>query len=128
MKIDFSNINLQYLIQFRDVAREDPDLAASLMGMSPELAQLLAQAPSDYLVRISGVKIPLLTARGDAVWWYRLFTALVDENSDEVEAVLRAANPSPLPWNSACSDSCVFIAVELIRTALSPAASGRRSR
>ena len=92
MKIDFSNINLQYLIQFRDVAREDPDLAASLMGMSPELAQLLAQVPSDYLVRFSGVKIPLLTARGDAVWWYRLFMALVDENTDEVEAVLRAAN------------------------------------
>ncbi len=92
MKIDFSNINLQYLIQFRDVAREDPDLAASLMGMSPELAQLLAQVPSDYLARVSNVKIPLLTARGDAVWWYRLFTALVDENSDEVEAVLRAAN------------------------------------
>jgi len=92
MKIDFSNINLQYLIHFRDVAREDPDLAASLMGMSPELAKLLSQVPSDYLVRISSVKIPLLTARGDAVWWYRLFTALADDNSEEVEAVLRAAN------------------------------------
>jgi hypothetical protein len=96
MKIDFSNINLQYLIHFRDVAREDPDLAASLMGMSPELAELLSQVPSDYLVKISSVKIPLLTARGDALWWYRLFTALVDENSEEVEAVLRAANLSVL--------------------------------
>ena len=92
MKIDFSNINLQYLIHFRDVAREDPDLAASLMGMSPELAKLLAQVPSDYLARISSVKIPLVTARGDAIWWYRLFMALADESADEVEAVLRAAN------------------------------------
>jgi hypothetical protein len=92
MKIDFSNINLQYLIQFRDVAREDPDLAASLMGMSPELAQLLAQVPGDYLAKISNVKIPLLTVRGDVIWWYRLFMALSDENSDEVEAVLRSAN------------------------------------
>ena len=92
MKIDFSNINLQYLIQFRDVAREDLDLAASLMGISPELAELLSQVPSDYLARVASVKIPLLAARGDAVWWYRLFTALADENTDEVEAVLRAAN------------------------------------
>ena len=92
MKIDFSNINLQYLIQFRDVAREDPDFAASLMGISPELAELLSQVPSDYLARVASVKIPLLAARGDAVWWYRLFTALADENTDEVEAVLRAAN------------------------------------
>ena len=92
MKIDFSNINLQYLIQFRDVAQEDPDLAATLMGMSPELAELLSQVPGDYLARTSSVKVPLLTARGDAVWWYRLFTALADENTDEVEAVLRAAN------------------------------------
>ncbi len=92
MKIDFSNINLQYLIHFRDVAREDPDLAASLMGMSPELAKLLSQVPSDYLVKLSNVNIPLLTARGDAIWWHRLFTALVDENSEEVEAVLLAAN------------------------------------
>ena len=92
MKIDFSNTNLQYLIQFRDVAREDPDLAATLMGISPELAELLSQVPSDYLARVASVKIPLLAARGDAVWWYRLFTALADENTDEVEAVLRAAN------------------------------------
>jgi hypothetical protein len=92
MKIDFSTINLQYLIQFRDLAREDPDLAASLMGMSPELAELLSKVSGDYLARLSSVKAPLLTTRGDVIWWYRLFMALSEENSDEVEAVLRAAN------------------------------------
>ena len=92
MKIDFSTINLQYLIQFRDLAREDPDLAASLMGMSPELAELLSEVSGDYLARIASVRVPLLTTRGDWVWWYRLFTALADENADEIEAVLRAAN------------------------------------
>ena len=96
MQIDFSTINLQYLIEFRDIARSNPDLAASLMGMSPELATLLSQVPSDYLARISTIKIPLLTVRGDDVWWYRLFEALLEENSDEIETVLRAANLSVL--------------------------------
>lgn len=91
MKIDFSGINLQYLIHVRDIAREDPDVAAPLLGMSPELASLLAQAPSEYLTKIAQVKVPLVAARGDAVWWSRLFKALIEENPEEVEAVLQAA-------------------------------------
>ncbi len=35
MKIDFSSVNLQYLIHVRDIAREDPDVAAPLLGMLP---------------------------------------------------------------------------------------------
>ncbi len=92
MKIDFSSVNLQYLIHVRDIAREDPDVAAPLLGMSPELAGLLAQAPCEYLAKISQVKVSLLTARGDAVWWYRLFKALSDQNPEEIDAVLRAAS------------------------------------
>jgi len=90
MKIDFSDVNLQYLIHVRDIAREDPEVAAPLLGMSPELANMLAQAPGEYLTKIAQVKVPLVAARGDAVWWYRLFKALTDENSEEVEAVLQA--------------------------------------
>lgn len=92
MNIDFSSVNLQYLIHVRDIAREDHDVAAPLLGMSPELADLLAQAPSEYLTKIAQVKVPLLAARGDAVWWNRLFKALIEENPDEVEAVLQAAS------------------------------------
>ncbi|MCG8060570.1 MAG: flagellar transcriptional regulator FlhD [Candidatus Thiodiazotropha endolucinida] len=92
VKIDFSNVNLEYLIHVRDVAREDPEVAASLLGMSPELATLLAQAPSEYLTKISQVKVPLMAARGDAIWWYRLFKALVEENREEVEVVLQAVS------------------------------------
>ncbi len=92
MKIDFSSVNLQYLIHVRDIAREDPDVAAPLLGMSPELAGLLAQAPSEYLSKIAQVKVPLLAARGDVVWWYRLFKALIEENPEEIEAVLQAAS------------------------------------
>lgn len=92
MKIDFSSINLQYLLHVRDIAREDPDVAAPLLGMSPELATLLAQAPGEYLTKIADVKVPLLAARGDAVWWYRLFTALAEENSEEIDTILKAAS------------------------------------
>ncbi len=74
------------------MAIDNPDVAAPLLGMSPELATLLAQAPSEYLIKIAEVKVPLLAARGDAVWWYRLFTALAEENPEEIDAVLQAAS------------------------------------
>ncbi|MEW8030047.1 MAG: hypothetical protein AB2788_19340 [Candidatus Thiodiazotropha endolucinida] len=92
MKIDFSSINIEYLIHVRDIAREDPDVAAPLLGMSPELAGLLAQAPAEYLTKIAQVKVPLMAARGDAVWWYRLFKSLTEGNTEEVDAVLQAAS------------------------------------
>ena len=92
MKIDFSSVNLQYLIHVRDIAREDPEVAAPLLGMSPELARMLAQAPSEHLTKIAQVKVPLVAARGDALWWSRLFKALIEEKPEEVEAVLQAAS------------------------------------
>ena len=92
MKLDFSNINLQYLIHVRDVARQEPDVAASLLGISPEIANLLAQVPSEYLTKITQVKVPLLVARGDAIWWYRLFNALIENNLNEVESVLQGTS------------------------------------
>lgn len=92
MKIDFSSVNLQYLIHVRDIAREDPNVAAPLLGISVELATLLAQAPGEYLTKIAQVKVPLLAARGDVVWWDRLFKALIEENPEEVDAVIQAAN------------------------------------
>lgn len=92
MKIDFSSVNVEYLIHVRDIAREDPEMAAPLLGMSPELASLLAQAPADYLAKIAQVKVPLIAARGDTVWWYRFFKALVEGNTEEVDAVLQAAS------------------------------------
>ncbi|PUB80047.1 MAG: hypothetical protein DBP02_21480 [gamma proteobacterium symbiont of Ctena orbiculata] len=92
MKIDFSSVNVEYLIHVRDIAREDPEMAAPLMGMSPELADLLAQTPADYLAKIAQVKVPLIAARGDTVWWNRLFKALIEGKTEEVDAVLQAAS------------------------------------
>jgi hypothetical protein len=33
MKIDFSSVNLQYLIRVRDIAQKDPDVAMPLLGL-----------------------------------------------------------------------------------------------
>ena len=96
MKIEFAGVNLHYLIHVRDVAREDPSIAAPMLGMSSELAALLAQVPSEYLAKIAQVKVPLLAARGDPMWWSRLFKALIDENPDEIESILEAVTLSVL--------------------------------
>ena len=92
MEIDFSNINLQYLISLRDIAREDPEVAAPLLGITPRLATLLAQVPGEYMSKIIEVKIPLLAPRGDVIWWHRLFMALADGNPEEIDAMFQAAN------------------------------------
>ena len=60
MEIDFSNINLQYLISLRDIAREDPEVAAPLLGITPRLATLLAQVPGEYMSKSIEVKIKIL--------------------------------------------------------------------
>ena len=96
VKIDFSNVNLEYLIHARDIAREDPEVAATLLGTSLELAKLLAQAPMKYLTKISQIKVPLMAARGDVTWWSRLFNAFLDENEEEAGMVLQAVNLSIL--------------------------------
>ena len=92
MKIDFSNINLQYLIQARDIAQKDPGLATTLLGLSKRLAELFAQQTSVSLANSAQIKIPLLTPRGEAWWWSRLIAALTDGCAEEVDAVLEHAS------------------------------------
>ena len=91
MEVDFSIINLQYLIHARDIAREDPEVAAIVLGLSREHAVLLAQTSSEGLAKIAQIKVPLLEVRGDTSWWSRLFTALTDGVAEEVEALLEHA-------------------------------------
>lgn len=88
MEVDFSTINLQYLIHARDITKEDTEMAATVLGLSREHAKLLAQTSSEGLAQISQIKVPLLEVRGDIWWWSRLFTALTDGVSDEVDAIL----------------------------------------
>lgn len=97
MKIDFASCNLQYFMHVRDIAREDPAIAARLLGLSPELATHLAQVECESLAKIAQVKLPLLVARGDNMWWCRLFRACLEDNPAEIDTVLQAASLAMLP-------------------------------
>lgn len=89
---DFSRVNLQYLIQFRDIAKQNPELAAVVLGLPPHLASLLAEVSLESLISLTCIKAPLFTPRTEPWWWSRLFTALKDARAHEVEVVIEHAN------------------------------------
>ena len=89
--IDFSRVNLQYLICARDLARDYPERAAVLLGVPDALGQLLARLSTDELTAVIEVKAPLLIPRQEPWWWDRLFTALQAGRPDELHAVLEQA-------------------------------------
>ncbi len=91
MEIDFSNLNLQYLLQVRDIARNRPELAVAILGLPKERVSMLATITVDGLSKIARIKAPLLTLRGDPGWWSRLFTSLKEPRTGEVEVVLEHA-------------------------------------
>ena len=51
MEIDFSHLNLKYLLKARDYVREDPDRIAAVLGMDARLARLLAETTAEELVQ-----------------------------------------------------------------------------
>ena len=89
--IDFSRVNLQYLISARDLARRFPERASLLLGVSDDLTQLLAGLDPAALVAVIEVKAPLLVLRQEPWWWKRLFAALQAGRPDELGAVLEQA-------------------------------------
>ena len=91
MKMDFSQVNLQYLIQARDLTQQDPQLATVLLGIPDEIACMLPELSPHQLTQIIHIKPPLLIPRQEAWWWSRLFTALGDGRHDEIEAVMEHA-------------------------------------
>ena len=100
MNIEFSTINLQYLLQVRELARTHPSVAGPFLGLPRDLVSLFAELNAEQLAGITKVKIPLLVARGDPWWWSRLLKALDDRRPDELEAVLEHAQLAfvPLQW------------------------------
>lgn len=92
MEMDFSRVNLEYLIQAHDLAREDPEVVAVLLGMSHKLAHLLAEATPQELAHVIAIKPPLLVPRQEPWWWQRLFKAVREGRPDEIEAVIEHAS------------------------------------
>ncbi|MCF6355319.1 MAG: hypothetical protein L3J26_09535 [Candidatus Polarisedimenticolaceae bacterium] len=92
MEIDFSSLNLQYLLQARDIAKKQPELASAVLGLPLDLIDVLAHTSGESLAEIAKIKAPLLMARGQPLWWARLFKALKEGNQDEINAVLEHAS------------------------------------
>ena len=87
MNKDFSQVNLQYLIQARDLTQQDPQLGAIFLGISDEMAYLLADLSPQQLAQMFQIKSPLLIPRQEAWWWSRLYTATLNGRLAEIEDV-----------------------------------------
>ena len=91
MDVDFSRVNLQYLICVRDMARQTPERIPLLLGVDDPLGRLLSELSAEQLAEVTQIKAPLLIPRQEPWWWERLFTALQGGRTDEVQAVLEHA-------------------------------------
>ena len=89
MDIDFSRVNLRYLIQARDISREDPERAMLLLSLSKEFVHLLGRVRPEELAQILEIKVPLLLPRHEAWWWARLLQTLQEGSPEEIEAVMK---------------------------------------
>ena len=76
MNWDFSHLNLEYLIQARDLALEDRQRAGAILGVPEAMASILADLTPQLLARLTRIDHPLVTPRPDVWWWSRLLVAL----------------------------------------------------
>jgi len=86
--LNFSNINLQYLILVRDLAKHDPQLVGTLLGVSDEMGEAFTLITPSMLGQIASIQSPLLVPRHEPWWWARLLKALADGQQNEIEVVL----------------------------------------
>lgn len=91
MNTDFSKLNLQYLIQARDLAHQAPQCAGALMEVPMQWVEQIATLKPDDLARSIDIRLPLLVPRCEPWWWARLFKALKAGRTAEVDAVLAHA-------------------------------------
>ena len=92
MDWNFSHLNLEYLIQARDLARSDQCRACAILGVPEAMAGILADLPPQLLANIVRVNHPLVTPRPDVWWWSRLLVALQGGQSAEIEVVMAHAS------------------------------------
>ena len=86
--MDFSQINLQYLIHAQDLARQDPRRAGVLLELPEDQVDMLCSLTPDQLARFALIRSPLLIPRGERWWWSRLLAAASDGCQVEFDAIL----------------------------------------
>lgn len=89
---DFSRLNLEYLIQARDLAVADPHRAGTILGIPDALTGLLLELTPKMLASLARIHHPLITPHRDLLWWSRLLVALQDGQPGEVETVIEQAS------------------------------------
>jgi len=89
---DFSQLNLEYLIQARDLAIADQRQAGAILGIPDALAGLLSDLTPKMLASLTRIPHPLISPRRDVWWWSRLLVALQDGQSTEIETVMDQAS------------------------------------
>ena len=91
MNGDFSQLNLEYLIQARDLAIANQRQAGAILGIPDALAGLLPELTPKMLASLTRIPQPLIMPRRDLWWWSRLLVALQDGQSAEIETVMDQA-------------------------------------
>ncbi len=92
MNQDFSHLNLEYLIQARDLAIADQRQAGAILGIPDALVGLLPNLTPKMLASLTRIPHPLITPRRDVWWWSRLLIALQDGHCAEIETVIDQAS------------------------------------
>ncbi len=91
MNCDFSHLNLEYLVQARDLSIANQRQAGAVLGIPDALARLLPELTPKMLASLARIPQPLITPRRDVWWWSRLLLALQDGHPIEIEAVMDQA-------------------------------------
>ena len=88
---DFSHLNLDYLIQARDLALEDRHRACVILGVPNEWVCMLRELTPAMMASVTPIKHPLVIPCRDIRWWSRLFIALRDGEAREIGVVFDQA-------------------------------------
>ena len=86
--MDFSRINLQYLITLRALAQTEPELAAATAGLPIDVVRLVGQLSLEQLVGLAVRKTPIVRVRGDVTWWTDLLDAAHDGEPDGLTTLM----------------------------------------
>ncbi len=92
MNSDFSHLNLEYLVQARELAIANQRQAGAILGIPDALARLLPDLTPKMLASLTRIPHPLITPRRDVWWWSRLLIALQDGHCAEIETVIDQAS------------------------------------
>ena len=92
MNSDFSRLNLEYLIQARDIAIENQHQAGAILGIPDAMTSILSDLTPHLLTDITRISHPLITPCRDVLWWSRLLVALQGGYASEIAAVVEQAS------------------------------------